>query len=54
MNFHILFIQDKDEYISGKKYIFRDFMEGKIKEIGNRLPAESDLTTHLSLSLIHI
>ena len=48
MNFPILFIQDKDEYISGRKYIFRDFMEGKIEEIGNRLPAESDLTTHLS------
>ena len=48
MNFPILFIQDKDEYISGRKYIFRDFMEGKIQEVGNRLPAESDLTTHLS------
>jgi len=48
MNFPILFIQNKDNYISGKKYNFKDFMEGKINEIGNRLPTESDLTTHLS------
>ena len=48
MNFPILFIKDKDNYISGKKYIFRDFMEGKINEIGNRLPNENDLSTHLS------
>ena len=48
MDFPILFIQDKDKYISGRKYIFRDFMEGKISEINNRLPTESDLTTHLS------
>ena len=48
MDFPVLFIQDKDEYISGKKYIFRDFMEGKISEINNRLPTESDLSTHLS------
>jgi len=48
MNFPILFIQEKENYISGQKYTFKDFMEGKIKEIGNRLPTESDLTTHLS------
>ena len=48
MDFPVLFIQDKEEYISGRKYIFRDFMEGKIEEVGNRLPTESDLTTHLS------
>jgi glutamate--cysteine ligase len=48
MNFPILFIQHEDQYISGRKYIFKDFMEGKIGEIGNRLPTESDLTTHLS------
>ena len=47
-NFPILFIQNQDNYISGKKYIFQDFMDGKIHEIGNRLPTESDLTTHLS------
>jgi glutamate--cysteine ligase len=48
INFPILFIQNQDTYISGKKYTFKDFMNGKIDEIGNRLPTESDLTTHLS------
>ncbi|MDC0445882.1 glutamate-cysteine ligase family protein [Candidatus Pelagibacter sp.] len=48
MNFPILFIQHNDTYISGKKYVFRDFMDGKIDEISNRLPSENDLTTHLS------
>ncbi len=48
INFPILFIQHNDQYISGKKYTFKDFMNGKIEEIGNRLPTESDLTTHLS------
>ena len=48
INFPILFIQNKDHYISGRKYTFKDFMEGKIQEIENRLPAEADLTTHLS------
>ena len=48
INFPILFIQDKGNYISGLKYTFRDFMDGKIDEINNRLPNESDLTTHLS------
>ena len=48
INFPILFIQEKGVYISGRKYTFKDFMEGKIDEIENRLPLESDLTTHLS------
>ncbi len=48
MNFPILFIQNKNTYISGQKYIFKDFMDGKIDEISNRLPTENDLTTHLS------
>jgi glutamate--cysteine ligase len=48
INFPILFIQNQDTYISGRKYIFKDFMDGKIDEIANRLPTESDLTTHLS------
>ena len=48
MNFPILFIKDKDTFISGKEYIFKDFMDGKINEIGNRLPNENDLSTHLS------
>jgi|TARA_Y100000389_G_scaffold111433_1_gene108499 glutamate--cysteine ligase len=48
MNFPILFIQNKEDYISGRKYIFKDFMNNKIDEIGNRLPTENDLTIHLS------
>ena len=48
MNFPILFIQDKKDYISGKKFTFIDFMNGKINEINNRLPTENDLSTHLS------
>ena len=48
MNFPILFFQNKENYISGQKYTFKDFMNGKIDEIGNRLPTDSDLTTHLS------
>ena len=48
MNFPILFIQDNNHYISGNGYIFKDFMDGKIEEINNRLPSVTDLTTHLS------
>ena len=48
INFPILFIQDKENYISGRKYIFKDFMNGKIDEIGNKLPTENDLSIHLS------
>ena len=48
MDFPILFIKEGKNYISGKRYIFKDFMGGKINEIKNRLPTENDLTTHLS------
>ena len=48
INFPILFIQNENQYISGRNYIFKDFMDGKIKEIGNRLPTNDDLATHLS------
>jgi glutamate--cysteine ligase len=48
INFPILFIQYEGAYVSGRKYVFKDFMEGKIDEIGNKLPTENDLTTHLS------
>ena len=48
MNFPILFIQDNNQYISGNGYIFKDFMDGKIEEIQNRLPSVADLATHLS------
>ena len=48
MNFPILFISDKQSYISGAKYTFKDFMNGKIDEVSNRLPTENDLSIHLS------
>ncbi len=48
INYPILFINDNNKYISGKKYVFKDFMEGRIDEIKNKLPNESDLSTHLS------
>ncbi len=48
MSFPILFIQDQENYISGQKYIFKNFMDGKINEINNRLPDENDLSIHLS------
>ena len=48
MNFPILFIENNGDYISGRKYLFKDFMNGKIDEISNRLPTERDLSTHLS------
>ena len=48
MSFPILFIKEKENYISGKKYIFKNFMDGQIDEIKNRLPSENDLTIHLS------
>ena len=48
MSFPILFIQQKEKYVSGQKYNFKDFMNGKIDEINNRLPNENDLSIHLS------
>jgi len=48
INFPLLFIQNDKEYLSGKNYTFLDFMNEKISEIGNKLPTEDDLTTHLS------
>ena len=47
MNYPLLFIQNKDHYISGNKKTFQDFMNGKISEINNRLPTENDLALHL-------
>ena len=48
INFPILFIQDKEDYISGKRYIlFNDFMKKKNGEINNRLPDENDLSNHI-------
>ena len=48
MNFPILFIKDKENYISGQKYKFSDFINREIKEIGNQPPSENDLAIHLS------
>ena len=48
MNFPILFIQEKGNYISGQKYTFKNFMNGEIDEIENRKPSENDLSVHLS------
>ena len=48
INFPILFIKNGENYISGQKYTFKDFMDGKIIEINNRLPNVSDLAIHLS------
>ena len=48
MTFPILFIEKDNRYISGKNFLFSDFMNGKIKEINNKIPSEKDLTTHLS------
>ena len=48
INFPILFIQQKENYFSGRGYNFSDFMSGNIKEINNRLPDENDLSIHLS------
>tara|TARA_B100000674_G_scaffold361026_1_gene303786 strand:+ start:2769 stop:4064 length:1296 start_codon:yes stop_codon:yes gene_type:complete len=48
MEFSILFIKDNENYISGNKYKFKDFMNGNINEVHNRLPTENDLSIHLS------
>ncbi len=48
INFPILFLQNKENYFSGQKYNFGDFMNKKIDEIDNRLPNEDDLSNHLS------
>jgi len=48
MNFPILFFKKNNQFISGEKYLFSDFMNGKIKELKNQLPNENDLTIHLS------
>jgi len=47
MNMSLLFLQRDGKYISGKNYIFKDYMNGKISEVENKLPTENDLSTHL-------
>ena len=48
INFPLLFIKDKENFISGEKYTFKNFMDGQIIEIKNRIPDDIDLSTHLS------
>ena len=48
MNFPILFVKDKENYISGQKYNFKDFMNNQIKEMDYKSPSEDDLSIHLS------
>ena len=44
----LLFIFNNKEHLPPKNYIFKDFMEGKIKELNNNLPNTKDLEIHLS------
>ncbi|MDA9663265.1 glutamate-cysteine ligase family protein [Candidatus Pelagibacter sp.] len=48
MNFPILFIKKDKEFISGKNYLFSDFMNGNVSELKDKVPSEDDLATHLS------
>ena len=47
MNMSLLFLQRDGKYISGKNYTFKDYMNGKISEVENKLPTENELNTHL-------
>ena len=47
INMPLLFIQKSKKYYSGKKYLFADFMDGKIDELQNKIPDENELSTHL-------
>ena len=47
MDMSLLFLQSEGKYISGKNYTFKDYMNGKISEVENKLPTENDLSTHL-------
>jgi glutamate--cysteine ligase len=48
MKFPILFIQKKNNYIEVDSKNFEDFMNGRLDEINNELPNETDLSIHLS------
>ena len=48
MKFPMLFIKKNEKYTSGQKYLFSDFMNGKIDEVENKIPTEDDLAMHLS------
>ena len=47
MNMSLLFLRSEGKYISGKNYTFKDYMNGKIPEVENKLPTENELSTHL-------
>ena len=47
MDMSLLLLQSEGKYISGKNYTFKDYMNGKISEVENKLPTENDLSTHL-------
>ena len=47
MDMSLLFLQTEGKYISGKNYTFKDYMNGKISEVENKLPTENELSTHL-------
>ena len=47
INYSMLFLQKDQKYISGKKYLFSDFINGKIDEVDNKFPSNNDLGTHL-------
>ena len=47
MDMSLLFLQSEGKYISGKNYTFKDYMNGKIPEVENKLPTENELSTHL-------
>ena len=47
MDMSLLFLQRDGKYISGKNYTFKDYMNGKIPEVENKLPTENELSTHL-------
>ena len=48
INMPLLFLFHNKTHISPNKKKFKDFMEGKIKDIEYRLPETKDLETHLS------
>jgi len=47
MSMPLLFLQSDGKYISGKKYIFKDFMDGKINEIKNLHYLEKNENHHI-------
>ena len=48
INYPILFIQKNESYFNSNGKTFKDFMEGKIKQLKNKRPSNKDLQIHLS------